>query len=419
MVKTFIVDTNVLLEDPQAIFRFKNSRVVIPFEVLQELDNHKTRQDLVGMNARESIRQLDKLRQEGSLINGVHLENGGGLIVVPKNESANSNDHAIILAATLFENSELITNDVAMRVMAETFSVPSSSYEWNNIKKVQDIYTGAHRLEVDQSVIDEFYGFGTADLPPELIEDLHPNQFLIAKSYGEEKSAIGRYADGRMHRLQIRDKSTISGLTPKNKEQQFALDLLMNPDIPLVTLIGSAGCGKSLMAVAAGMEQVLETQRYNKMIVSRPIQPLGKDIGFLPGSVEEKLAPWIQPIKDCLEIVVGKNKQTIDMLFDNGTIEIEAITYIRGRSIPKSYVIIDEAQNLSVPEMKAIVTRIGQGSKLVITGDIEQIDRPHFDSHSNGLAYLIEKMKDQKLSGHITLLKGERSELATLAAKIL
>jgi PhoH-like ATPase len=419
MVKTFIVDTNVLLEDPQAIFRFKNSRVVIPFEVLQELDNHKTRQDLVGMNARESIRQLDKLRQEGSLIKGVPLENGGDLLVVPKNESANSNDHAIILAATLFENSELITNDVAMRVMAETFSVPSSSYEWNNIKKVQDIYTGAQRLEVDQSVIDEFYGFGTADLPPELIADLHPNQFLIAKSYGEEKSAIGRYADGRMHRLQIRDKTTISGLLPKNKEQQFALDLLMNPNIPLVTLIGSAGCGKSLMAVAAGMEQVLETQQYNKMIVSRPIQPLGKDIGFLPGSMEEKMAPWIQPIKDCLEIVVGKNKQTIDMLFDNGTIEIEAITYIRGRSIPRSYVIIDEAQNLSVPEMKAIVTRIGQGSKLVITGDIEQIDRPHFDSHSNGLAYLIEKMKDQSLSGHITLLKGERSELATLAAKIL
>ena len=422
MSKTFVLDTNVLLEDPQALYRFKENCVAIPYEVLHELDHNKKRQDLAGHNARETIRELDKLRLQGSLSAGVSLEDGGKFFVCRPQPSTRNHDESIIFAAVALAESgetvELITNDIALRVMAEMHNVPSRAYEWNGHKNIKEVYTGAQRIQVSEEDMDTFYEKTFVSLSPEVQETLHPHQFLIAKD-PHGRSAIGRYNRGTMKSLRVDEHRDVGGLRPRNKEQQFALELLLDEKIPLVTLIGSAGCGKSLMAAAAGVEQVMDNQVYEKILVSRPIQPLGRDMGYLPGSLAEKMEPWIQPIKDSLRLLIGKDKRTMDLKFSDGTIEIEALSYIRGRSIPNAYVIIDEAQNLSVPEMKAIVTRIGTGSKLVITGDIEQIDRAHFDSHTNGLAYLIDKIKDEEVSGHITLLKGERSELASLAAKLL
>jgi len=419
MGKSYVLDTNVLMEDPDALFSFKEHTVIVPIEVLRELDQHKNRQDLVGMNTRKAIRNLDDLRQDGWLHLGVSLANGGKLRVAEAQENCVSSDEAILKVAQNTEDCELITNDIALRVIAGSVGVHASSYEWNGQKNTEDVFSGAARIHTDSDVISQLFREGSVELPPESLESLDPNQFLIMKNGNQGSSAIARYKDGAAHTIRVTSNTDVGGLKPRNKEQMFALDILLNPDIPLVTLLGKAGCGKSLMAVAAGLQQVLDTGRYDKILVSRPIQPLGKDIGFLPGSLEEKMAPWIQPIKDSLHFLLGKDSRTIEMLFEEGTIEIEALSYIRGRSIPNSYVIIDEAQNLSVPEMKAIVTRIGEGSKIVITGDIEQVDSHRFDSHTNGLAYLVEKMRSQELAGHITLLKGERSKLATLAADIL
>jgi PhoH-like ATPase len=211
------------------------------------------------------------------------------------------------------------------------------------------------------------------------------------------------------------------GLRPRNKEQQFALNLLMNPDVPIITMTGKAGCGKTLLAIAAGLEQIMEdkSKRYKKLVVSRPVQPVGKDIGFLPGTLEEKMSPWLMPIQDNLEFLLGDNKETIEMLYENGTIEIEALTYIRGRSISNAFIIIDEAQNLSLHELKTIITRVGEGTKIILTGDIEQIDNVYLDSTSNGLSHAVEKFKEHTIAGHVSLKKGERSKVATLAAKIL
>ena len=216
-------------------------------------------------------------------------------------------------------------------------------------------------------------------------------------------------------------KNGVWGLRPRNKEQQFALNLLMNPDVPIITMTGKAGCGKTLLAIAAGLEQIMEdkSKRYKKLVVSRPVQPVGKDIGFLPGTLEEKMSPWLMPIQDNLEFLLGDNKETIEMLYENGTIEIEALTYIRGRSISNAFIIIDEAQNLSLHELKTIITRVGEGTKIILTGDIEQIDNVYLDSTSNGLSHAVEKFKEHTIAGHVSLKKGERSKVATLAAKIL
>jgi len=419
MAKHFCLDTNVLVDDPDAIFRFDEHTVVIPFEVLTELDRHKVRQDIVGANTRKVIRSLDELRAKGWLTEGVPLNDVGGTLIVPERvRGAVTNDDAILSVAQSHD-ATLITNDINMRVLAGAARIEAQHYEWNG-KREDALYSGAQRISIGSDLIDTFYDRGHVDLPVELRGDLHPHQFTIAKNGVENHSAIGRYLDGQMHALKVTGETDIAGIRPKNKEQQFALDLLTNPDIPLVSLIGKAGCGKSLLATAAGLHQTVERDgRYTKLIVTRPVTPMGRDLGYLPGTLEEKMSPWIQPIRDSLSMLLGGDKRTIDMKFEDGSIEIEALTYIRGRSIPKAYMIVDECQNLSVPEIKAVVTRIGEGSKIVLTGDIEQIDGSRFDARTNGLAYLIEKFKDQAVAGHITLLKGERSDLATLAADLL
>jgi PhoH-like ATPase len=244
---------------------------------------------------------------------------------------------------------------------------------------------------------------------------------MLISSLNEKKTALARFMNYNSPLAKITERRNGTwGLRPRNKEQSFAIDLLMDPNIQVITMIGKAGCGKTLLAIAAGLEQTLENDKiYKKLVVSRPIQPLGNDIGFLPGTLEEKMSPWLMPIQDNLEFLFGSDKTTLEMLFENGTIEMEALTYIRGRSISNAFIIIDEAQNLSLHELKTIITRVGEGTKIILTGDVEQIDNVYLDATTNGLSYAIERFKDQELAGHVTLIKGERSKVATLAAKIL
>lgn len=430
-MKIYCLDTNVLVESADALFAFEEHIVVIPFTVLIELDDLKIRTDSVGQNARRCIRHIDRLREQGSLVDGVKINGEGLLKVSPpvlgvSHETPSAGRDASILqtAQKLVEDNPeaevtLITNDVNMRLFADVLEIKAVGFMWEGQPREDDtLYSGAAKLSVEHELIDKFYERKTVTLP-ELDMKLYPNQFLVLKNGVESQSAIAKYRDHEAKALTIKENSEIWGLKPRNKEQRFALDILMDKDIKLVTLIGRAGCGKTLMAIAAGMHQAVEKKMYSKVLVSRPIQAMGKDIGYLPGTLEEKMAPWIQPIKDNLLFLLKGNRNAMDHLFDDGTVEIEALTYIRGRSIPQSYIIIDECQNLSAMELKAIITRVGEGTKIVLTGDIEQIDNPYFDPMSNGLTYIIEKFKDQDVAGHIKLIKGERSPLATMAAKIL
>lgn len=435
MKKTFIIDTNVLLYDPLSIFAFEDNDVVIPFVVLEEIDKQKSsRFDNVGHNARMSNRLLDELRQKGDITQGVALPGGGTLCIVKNDYNAhempgeldkNKVDNVIIscaidMKARLETPVMLITKDISMRIKCDVLHVPCDDYLKHRVAGKSDlVYGGVRVINTSKNVIDQFYA--TRRLLPSYldIEDkLMPNEYIVLKN-GGSASGLARYVEGELRPIITCDE--IWGLKPKSKEQKFALDALLDDDIKLATLLGPAGGGKTLLAVAAGLIQVLESRKYKKLIVSRPIQPMGNDIGYLPGTKEEKMLPWIQPIIDNLEHLFGaqKNRDLMQMYFDNRTIEVEAITYIRGRSIPNAYIIIDEAQNLSVREVKTIITRAGENSKIVLTGDITQIDNDQIDSVSNGLTYVVEKFKSYDVSAHITLKKGERSKLATIAADIL
>ncbi len=244
---------------------------------------------------------------------------------------------------------------------------------------------------------------------------------MLVSNSNDKKTALAKFVDYNKPLLKVGDygKRGIWGVRPRNKEQSFALDLLMDTEVPIVTLIGKAGCGKTLLAIAAGLEQVIENKTYRRLVVSRPVQPLGKDIGFLPGTLEEKMAPWLAPIEDNLKFLMNNDRTTLEMHVEQGLIEIEALTYIRGRSIANAYIVIDEAQNLTSHELKTIITRVGENTKIVLTGDIEQIDNVYIDETSNGLTYAVEKFKEHDIAGHVNLQRGERSKVATLASKIL
>ena len=451
--KTFILDTNVLLSDPGALNSFDEHTVIIPLIVLEELDNHKNRPDEVGKNARYVSRQLDALRDDGksNLSVGVKLPNKGMLKVLsmpistlaslPRELSIEKADNAIIAFALAISHAGsdciLVSKDINVRLKCDALNLKSEDYIKMRVAGSQDeIYNGVSRVEVDFDVMTDFYKNTPISLPPEIEATLCPNEIVVMKDYAGSKSAVAKFMGPGEPLERLADVNDVYGLNPRNKEQQFALDLLMDDRIKLVSITGAAGCGKTLLALAAGLAQVLGSKKYEHLIVSRPVQPMGKDIGFLPGTIEEKMDPWIAPIKDNLNFLLGGRKKTvskkrgepdrefkrdpyIDMMFEDKKIEIEALTYIRGRSIPNSYMIIDECQNLSVHELKTIITRIGDGTKIVLLGDLEQIDNTHVDMFTNGLTYAVERFKDYKIAGHITLLKGERSELATLAAKIL
>ena len=434
--KIYVLDTSVCLTDASSIFSFANNDIILPLKVLEEIDTHKKRQDSVGSNAREIIRKLDTLRENGSLYKGVKLGKGKGAIYVKLCKKENSlegldlniPDNEIIEVALNQKQAYpkkkviVVTRDINMRVKCDALGLITEDYQSNHV--VQDtsyMYTGFVEYLVDEPLLDRFYNEEKIYIEKDELK-LMPNQFvMLVSNQNEKKTALARFFSHSqpLKRINGKHKNAIWGVKPRNKEQIFALDLLKDRSVQVVTLVGKAGSGKTLLAIAAGLEQIMETGEYKRLIISRPIQPMGRDIGFLPGNIEEKMAPWVAPIQDNLKFLMGNDKETLQMYTSNGTIEVEAITYIRGRSISNAFIIVDEAQNLTTHELKTIITRVGEGTKIVLTGDVEQIDNMYIDETSNGLTHAVEKFKAYDIAGHITLVKGERSKVATIASKIL
>ncbi len=435
MAKTLILDTNVYLTEAQALFSFGRGNIAIPTIVLDEIDKHKHRQDIAGLNARTMNRVLDKLRKKGSLFTGVPLGSGKGKVFAAQYdprympagmESGDSDNKIIAIALRLkFEGHDIavISRDLNMRVKCDSFGIECYDYQPQQaVKSVDSLYDGASEVKVSDEFIEEFYTGHDSYLPEQKMH-LHPNHYLILKSETDEKkTALCRFKGYNMPLRKVFSYKDIWGLSANNKEQKYAMDLLFDPSIQIVSLTGQAGTGKTLIAAACGLEQVLHNTKsqggYDKLIITRPVQPMGRDIGFLPGTLEEKMMPWIAPLRDNLEYLFG-DKTALEMHIEQGVVEIEAMTYIRGRSISNAFMIVDEAQNLTTHELKTIITRVGHGTKLVLTGDIQQIDNSYVDAVSNGLTHAVEKFKEYEISGHVTLYKGERSKLATLAAEIL
>ncbi len=439
MKKTFILDTNVLLHEPRAMFSFEDNHVVIPIYVVEEIDNFKKELSELGRNARQVSRYLDELRSDGSLSKGVKLDSGGTLRVaitsrvLPPEITTDRGQDSKILAVALDLQSQLvgheklifITKDTNLRIRADAIGIDTENFEPERTE-VEELYRGYTTLEVDGELIDEFYAKNSLTLPDPYYA---PNQYLILKDkHNPSHTALGRFnlQDKQVTPLSTVPRTGAWGIRPKNKEQAFALDLLLDDSIKLVTLAGKAGTGKTLLAIAAGLQKVAEDQAFQRLLVSRPIFPLGRDIGFLPGDVEEKLNPWMQPIFDNVEYLMGmsnknsgKTNRSYRELIDMNIMQIEPLTYIRGRSIAAQYMIVDEAQNLTPHEVKTIVSRVGEGTKIILTGDPYQIDHPYVDVTNNGLIHVVNRFKSEKIAGHVTLEKGERSELAEIAANLL
>jgi PhoH-like ATPase len=438
MKKTYVLDTNVLLHDAQALFRFEDNDVVIPMTVIEEIDRFKKDLNETGRNARQISRTLDGLREKTRLMEGVPLEGGGVLKVVLCSDAAlqrlplelrgeQADNRILAVAADLMKSCEcpvvFVTKDTNLRIKADVIGLAAEDYETGKVP-IDELYSGQAEVMVDKEIIDRFYGQGYIEIG----SDYRANECVtLIDSANLSHTGIGRFhaPSGRIVALSRAPKEGIWGIQPRNREQQFALDILLNNEIQVVTLVGKAGTGKTLLAIAAGLLKVSDEAVYSRLLVSRPVFPMGRDLGFLPGDVEEKLAPWMQPIFDNVELLLGsveergKRKRGYKELIDMGILEIEPLTYIRGRSIPKQYMIVDEAQNLTPHEIKTIITRAGEGTKIVLTGDPYQIDNPYVDASSNGLSYAVEKFKDQTIAGHMTLTKGERSPLAEMAANLL
>jgi len=442
--KIYVIDTSVYLTDFSSLRAFEDNDIIIPFKVLEEIDKHKKRQDSVGSNARSIIRTLDELRQLGSLHEGVEMGEGFGIVtargydaeLLPIDWDKKDPDIQIIATALTVkkENPDckvtLVSRDINLRVKCDSIGLLTDDYQASQIiESLDEIYAGYRDLVMKDREIDRFYAGDDiyAPMPEEGEEELNGNEFLVMTSeINEKKSALARFKNYNTPLLKIPNKRKVWGIGPRNKEQTYALELLMDPSISLVSLVGKAGSGKTLCAIAAGLQQTLDdhpmsTQKsiYTRLIVSRPVEPLGKDIGFLPGTMEEKMEPWLKPIQDNLKFLMVDDSVTLQEYMEIGKIEVEALTYIRGRSISNAFIIIDEAQNLTKHELKTIVTRVGEGTKLILTGDVEQIDNIYIDERTNGLTYAVEKMKEHEITGHITLKKGERSAIATLGSKIL
>ncbi len=436
--KIYVLDTSVYLTNADCIYAFKNNDIHVPLKVFEEIDKHKKRQDAVGSQARKIIRIWDDLRTAGSLEKGVRIRKGLGMIKavsasgvsqedLPSDLDIKIPDHLIIATALKEQKTStrkviLVSRDINMRVIADAVGLACEDFYNQQIVDDSDsIYEGTANVLVDDQIIDRFYDRDTVFLED---QGLYPNQYvMLVSNANEKKTALGRYINKATPLKQIRatKKNAVWGISPRNKEQSFLIDALMDPSIEVVTAIGKAGSGKTICAIAAGLEQTLNEidATYSRIIVSRPVQPLGKDIGFLPGTMEEKMSPWLMPIQDNLQFLMGNDKITLDIYMQKGTIEIEALTYIRGRSISNAFIIIDEAQNLTTHELKTIITRVGEGTKIVLTGDVEQIDNVYIDATSNGLTHAVEKFKNFGLASHVTLHKGERSKVATFAAQNL
>ncbi len=438
MKKQFVLDTNVLLHNPDSIFAFEDNEVILPIEVIEELDGFKRQGDEIGRNARCVIRSLDDLRVKGRLGDGVPLENGGHLQVFVNDTSAarlegladDIMDNRIMQTAYFFHKRGekrviFVSKDINARIKADAVGLEVMDFEKQKVN-FDEIYSGWAEIPVSGDSVGLFYEAKTIPRPEGW--ELQQNQFVLLKNMANPKNtALGKYVAGSNEIVPLfHEKEHPWGIKGRNMEQRFAIELLLCDEIKLVTLMGPAGTGKTLLALAAGVTKVVEQKVYTKLLVSRPIIPFGRDIGYLPGDKDEKLSNWMRPIFDNLRFLAAPNGEDVDVNLNylmqargGNTIELEALTYMRGRSIPKQYIIVDEAQNLTPHEVKTIVSRAGEDTKMILTGDPYQIDSPYLDASSNGLSYLVERMKGEKLFGHIYLARSERSELAALAAQVL
>lgn len=438
-MKNFVLDTNVLLHDPNSLLNFQDNAVLIPIEVIEEIDRFKRESSELGQNARNVSRMLDGFRAQGHLNKGVKLPNGGHLRVVFKKRTAKngngngrSKEHTVddrILSLCLgIQKQEpkhrtiLVTKDINLRIKADALGLPAEDYETDRVF-ITDLYTGMIELMLSPDVIARFRANGELELPPD--RQYSPNEFCtLMDQTNPKRAALAKVDLTGTKLIPILDsRDGIWGIRPRNREQHFAFDALLDDRVKLVTLMGKAGTGKTLMAMAAGLKRTVLDREFRRLVVARPTVSMGKELGFLPGSLEEKLAPWMQPIHDALEMLsdlnMGHDHRRSTDLMRSGSIVVEALSYIRGRSIANQFMIIDEAQNLTPLEVKTIVTRVGHGTKIVFTGDPYQIDNPYVDSASNGFNYVVSRFRAHAIAAHIELQKGERSELAELAANVL
>ena len=462
MHKNFVFDTNVLLHDPKAILKFEDNNVIIPIFVIEEIDTFKRDMSELGRNAREVSRLLDRFREQGNLGDGVPLPEGGTLRVGFKTTiseygellGADKVDNLILRVALQIQEEFpeheciLISKDTNLRLRSDALGLQAVNYEERSVS-LGEVYAGTCELSVTKKTIDALHAqpdgvevsldefkattevYESGETSYHDVDRLYRNEYALLRTEEGNQTSFARVAetreDGRIARLTpiTPRRENVWSIKPRNKEQAFALDALLDDSISLVTLVGKAGTGKTILAIAAGLHKVTNEQKHTKLLVARPVIPLGRDIGFLPGTVEEKLGPWMRPIFDNVEFLMGLSSRDkrvgrgADELIDMGIIEIEALTFIRGRSLPKQFIIIDEAQNLSPHEAKTILTRVGEGTKIVFTGDPYQIDNPYVDIKSNGLTYVLERFKGQPVAATITMTRGERSELAELAANLL
>ncbi|MBN8525648.1 MAG: PhoH family protein [Planctomycetes bacterium] len=431
--KTFVIDTNVLLHNPASLFAFADNHVVIPIVVLEELDKFKTANNELGQNSREVARTLDRLRSQGSLREGVATPQGGTIQVVMDGEEITGllpgvNDNRILGCASKLKrqgrNVFFISKDINARVKADALDIPSEDFKAMRVN-VDELYTGFVVVELSGDEVDDLAGKAEVDpanLVPKDDLPLVSNQFVLLRDRADkEHTALLRY-DGESQRLRplSHEPPELYSVVPRSPEQRMAFELLLDDDIKLVTLVGRAGTGKTLLALACGLNKVIDSERYKKLLVSRPIMPLGADIGYLPGSKDDKLQHWMGPIFDNLHFLLASEERdpddVIKRLIAEETVTMEALTYIRGRSIARQFVVVDEAQNLTPHEIKTIISRAGEDTKVVLTGDPHQIDNPYLDSNSNGLTHVVERLRGQALAGHVTFTKSERSELAGVAA---
>ncbi len=437
-MKNYILDTNVLLHDPQSLLSFAENSVLIPIEVIEEMDRFKRESTDLGQNARSVSRMLDKYRVEGHLSEGVQLPNGGQLKIIFHKNGAEKNGHAalatdsvdnrILLLAAAIQKAQpknptiLVSKDINLRIKADALGLQAEDYESDHVS-ITDLYTGMIELAVPTEKMAEFRAKGELFLDGS--RKFFPNEYCtLTDESNTKKAALTRVDATGTKLVPIADcRDGVWGIKPRNREQHFAFDAVLDDRVKLVTLMGKAGTGKTLLAMAAGLKRVVNDREFRRLIVARPTISMGKELGFLPGSLEEKLAPWMQPIHDALEMLsdlnMGHDHRRSGDLMRSGSIVVEALSYIRGRSIANQFMIIDEAQNLTPLEAKTIITRVGNGTKIVFTGDPYQIDNPYVDSSSNGFNYVVSRFRDHAIAAHIELQKGERSELAELAANIL
>jgi PhoH-like ATPase len=445
MKKAFVLDTNVLLHDPGALFRFQDNDVMLPITVVEELDRFKRKPDETGRNARQVSRKLDTLRQQGQLTDGIVLPGGGSLQVflchketledLPPELEGDRGDNAILAVALDLKRHcphpvVLVSKDTNLRIKADVLGLMAQDYETDKVD-VEELYTGIADVVVSAETIQTVFKQGNLSasaIPP---QQFYPNQALMLIDGARPTHTALTILEGNTGKLAPAIKiphGGISRICPRNREQRLAFDLLLRDSVPLVTLVGKAGTGKTLLAIAAGLQQVADQQCYSRLLIARPIVPFGKDLGYLPGDVGDKLTPWMQALYDNFDLILGTQdsqgqgkhwRRGHEELVEQGLLQIEPLTYIRGRSIPKQYFIVDEAQNLTPHEVKTILTRAGAGTKIVLTGDPNQIDNPYVDASSNGLTYVVERFKSDPLAAHILLSQGERSQLAARAAELL